>query len=200
VRAATTLRSIDAGRAALPGAPPTDWRRRLLGVGAVVALIAVVWWALSTSSAQRLPGQQISGLDPRDQRQVLLSQARSLQTTDPAGAASLYKLVLDDDPNNAEALTYRGWTLALAVRMGADVADPQAQLIEAVDSLVQATEIDPRYADPQCFLGVVYGSFLEQAELALPYVDRCLTAGPPADVRGLVEGLRDRLQATVDGG
>lgn len=197
VRAAGTLRAIDAGRADLPERSPVDWRRRLLGVGAVVALIGVVWWALSTSSAQRLPGQQISGLDPRDQRQVLLSQARTLQTTDPAGAASLYQLVLDDDPANAEALTYRGWTLALAVRMGADVADPQAQLIEAVDSLVRATEIDPGYPDPQCFLGVVYGSFLQQPSLGLPYLDTCLASGPPADVRGLVEGLRAELQAAV---
>ena len=198
VRAAETLRAIEAGRSALPDLPPTDWIRRLLGIGLVVVLIGVVWWALAASSATRLQGQQITGLDPRDERQVLLSQARSLQASDPAGAASLYALVLEDDPTNAEALTYRGWTLALAVRMGADVGDPQAQLIEAVDSLLSATEVDPTYADPQCFLGVVYGSFVGQAELALPRLDACLAAGPPADVRGLVEALRDDVRSEVD--
>ena len=65
----------------------------------IVALIGVVWWALSASSAQRLPGQQISGLDPRDQSQVLLSQARSLQATDPTTAAALYAQVLERDPD-----------------------------------------------------------------------------------------------------
>ena len=65
------LRSIEEGRLALPERPPANWPRRI-GTGALmVLLIAVVWWALSSSSAQRLPGQQLSGLDPRAAQDIV---------------------------------------------------------------------------------------------------------------------------------
>ena len=98
VRAAATLRAIEEGRGELPGRPPANWPRRI-GTGALlVLLIGVVWWALSASSAQRLPGQEISGLDPRDQRQVVLAQARAIQAQQPAAAAALYEQLLLDEP------------------------------------------------------------------------------------------------------
>jgi tetratricopeptide (TPR) repeat protein len=193
-RAAATLRAIEDGRAALVPKRSVDWGRRAIGAVVVVALIGVVWWALVASSAQRLPGQQISGLDPRDEAQVLLSQARSLQAADPASAAELYARVLEDDPDNAEALTYRGWTLALST-IGSE--DGQAALDEAVSSMVAAIEVDRTYPDPYCFLGIVQYRFFGEAETALPFVEGCLSAGPPADVRGLVEGLRTSIRAEL---
>lgn len=197
VRAAATLRAIEDGRSAGPERPPADWRRRLIVVGVVLVSIAVVWWALSASSAQRLPGQQLSGLDPRDEQQVLLSQARSIQVRDPASAASLYAAVLEQDPLNVEALTYRGWTLALSVAGGddPDVAGPV--LDEASQSLLLAIETDPTYPDPFCFLGIVRYRFFGEPDLALTLLDGCLAGGPPADVRGLVEGLRQSVIADI---
>lgn len=200
VRAAATLRAIEDGRAALPAKTPVGWRRRVVGAVVVVALIGVVWWALAASSAQRLPGQQISGLDPRDRASVLLSQARSLQTTDPAAAAELYAQVLEDQPDSAEALAYRGWTLALSAIGVDDTAAAQATLDEAVQSLLDAIETDRSYPDPYCFLGIVQYRFFQDAATALPFIDGCLSAGPPADVRGLVEGLRESVVAELEGG
>lgn len=197
-RAAATLRAIESGRAGLAQRPPTNWRRRTVGAVVVVAMIGIVWWVLSASSAQRLPGQQISGLDPREQSQVLLSQARSLQATDPATAAELYAEVLDDDPDNPEALAYRGWTLALSTIGDDDASSSQATLDEAVRSLVAAIEADRTYPDPYCFLGIVQYRFFGEAETALPFLDGCLSAGPPADVRSLVEGLREQVVAEVE--
>jgi tetratricopeptide (TPR) repeat protein len=196
-RAASILRAIESGRAALAPQSPVDWRRRIVGAVVVVALIGVVWWALSASSAQRLPGQQISGFDPRDRTAVLLSQARSLQASDPATAADLYEQVLDDDPDHAEALAYRGWTLALSVIGTEDADAAQATLDEAVQSLVAAIEVDRTYPDPYCFLGIVQYRFFGDAETALPFIEGCLSAGPPADVRSLVEGLREQVVAEV---
>lgn len=196
-RAAATLRAIESGRAALVPKPRVDWRRRIVGLVVVVALIGVVWWALSASSAQRLPGQQISGLDPRDESAVLLSQARSLQASDPATAADLYAQVLDDDPDNAEALAYRGWTLALSTIGSPDADAAQATLDDAVRSLVAAIEADRTYPDPYCFLGIVQYRFFDDAETALPFIEGCLSAGPPADVRSLVEGLREQVVAEL---
>lgn len=198
-RAAAVLRAIESGRAALAPKSPVDWRRRVVGAVAVVALIGVVWWALSASSAQRLPGQQVSGLDPRDQAQVLLSQARSMQTTDPASAADLYAQVLERDPDQAEALTYRGWTLALSVIGSEDADAAQETLDEAVESLIAAIEVDRTYPDPYCFLGIVQYRFFDDPATALPFIEGCLSAGPPADVRSLVEGLREQVVAELGG-
>lgn len=192
VRAAAVLRAVDEGRAALPPKPPVNWTRRLLGGVIVVALTAIVWWALSSSTAQRLPGREMTGLDPRDEQQTLLSQARASQFTDPVAAAALYDLVLDDDPVHPEALAYGGWTKALSATSDDD-------LREAIDQLLLATEVDPDYPDPECFLGIVYGN-LGQNDLAVPRLDECLAANPPADVRGLVEGLRAELAAGLESG
>lgn len=198
-RAAAVLRQIESGRAALAPKPTVSWRRRIVGAVVVVALVGVVWWALSASSAQRLPGQQITGLDPREQTQVLLSQARALQFSDAAAAAEIYADVLEADRDNVEALTYRGWTLALSTIGDEDEAAVQAKLDEAVASMVAAIEADRTYPDPYCFLGIVQYRFFGEAETALPFIEGCLSAGPPADVRQLVESLRTEVVAEVEG-
>ena len=198
VRAAATLRALDEGRSALPPRQPADWRRRLMVAGVVVVSIAVVWWALSTSSAQRLPGQQISGLDPRSEVQLLMSQARVIQVSDPASAAALYAAVLEQQPDNAEALTYRGWTLALSVIGEPDPEVASPVLDEASQSLLMAIEADPTYPDPFCFLGIVRYRFYAEPDLALTLLDGCLAGGPPNDVRGLVEGLRASVLAAIE--
>lgn len=203
VRAAATLREIEAGRSALPPKQPANWRRRGLTTAVVAVLFAVVWWALAASSAERLPGQQISGLDPRDDRAVLMAQARDLQFQSPGEAAAVYQQVLDIDPTDVEALTYYGWTLALSAATGGAApattepggSDPVVvQLRSAVDALLRATELDPAYADPKCFLGIINANFLGDPEAALPWVEACLDANPPADVRDLVTGLRDSIE------
>ncbi|NNE11055.1 MAG: hypothetical protein HKN41_02295 [Ilumatobacter sp.] len=199
VRAAATLRAIEAGRAALPERRAANWPRRI-GTGAfVVLVIAVVWWALSASSAQRLPGQQASGFDPRDREQLLLTEARAIQEREPAAAADLYQLVLDENPSNVEALTYRGWTLAIDLIGETDSDVVAAQLRESVELLGAAIEADPSYPDPYCFLGIVQGRFLGQADAAIPFVDRCLEQNPPAEIRGLVEAFRDSLEPPTTG-
>jgi hypothetical protein len=199
VRAAATLRAVEAGRSGLAPRPPANWKRRLITLGIVMVSIGIVWWALSASSAQRLPGQQISGLDPRDEVQVLMSQARAIQARDPASAAALYATVLEQEPLNVEALTYRGWTLALSSMGQTDQATAGPLLDEASASLLLAIETDPTYPDPFCFLGIVQYRFFDEPELALTLLDGCLAGGPPADVRGLVESLRQTVIAAIDG-
>jgi hypothetical protein len=201
VRAAATLREIEAGRATLPAKPAVDWRRRGLTALVVVGLIGAVAWALAASSAERRPGQQATGLDPRDADQVLMAEARDKSLAAPGEAAAIYAEVLERDPGNVEALTYYGWTLALDAAFarspattlpGAD--DPVvAQLRESVDALLRATELDPSYGDPKCFLGIINANFLGDPSAAQPWVDACIAADPPADVRDLVLGLRDSI-------
>lgn len=182
VRAAAALREIEEGRAALAPKPPANWPRRILVLVATLALIGVVGWVLAETNSQRLPGQTATGLDPRDQRQQLLAEARVVQQQDWEAAAELYDQVLADWPDDVEALTYRGWTTALA-------ATDAAAVTGALDDLTRAIELDPAYPDPWCFRGIITYRFLEQPDLATDDLDQCLAFNPPAFVRGLVEAM-----------
>lgn len=184
VRAAATLREIEAGHAALPPRPPANWPRRI-GIGAaVVALIGIVGWLLAATNAQRLPGQTPTGADPRDRRQVLLAQARAIQFQQPDVATELYGEVLAEYPDDVEALTYRGWTAVLAA--GQDDAEVIAAARADFD---RAIELDATYPDPWCFRGIVTFRWLDQPDQAADDLGQCLAFDPPADVRGLIEGM-----------
>jgi tetratricopeptide (TPR) repeat protein len=191
VRAAATLREIDDGRRALPEKPPANWRRRLVTIVGVVVAIAVVSWALIASSAERKAGQEQTGLDPRDARQVLMAEARSLQLGRPGEAAAIYAQVLQLDADDVVALTYFGWTLAVdaqqrRVELGAEADSRFAQAVEVLD---RAATLDPAYPDPRCFLAIVEFRFRDDAATASPWLEACLEGNPPADVRRLVEPM-----------
>ncbi|MAT03862.1 MAG: hypothetical protein CL424_02305 [Acidimicrobiaceae bacterium] len=194
VRAAATLRAIEDGKSTLPAKPPVDWKRRIVSGVAVVALIGIVWWALAAWSAQRLPGQTATGFDPRDENTVLVAQARAVMFDQPGAAAALYDEVLDNDPDHVEALTYRGWTLALSTRAMEDSSEVTDALKSSIDSLGRAVELDPEYPDAHCFLGIIQIRFLQSPSGAVPYLERCLEQNPPADVRVLVEPLLDEAR------
>lgn len=183
VRAAATLRAIDDGRSTMPGKTPANWPRRVGVVALTALLIGVVWWALAASSAQRLPGQEITGLDPRDDRSVMLAQARLLQRTDPAASLATYQQVLEEYPDDVEAMTYLAWTLVLSVGIDSE----GEAIVESARLLERAIEVDPTYPDPYCFLGII--------ERSAARLDVCLAANPPAEVRGLVEALRSEIVA-----
>jgi tetratricopeptide (TPR) repeat protein len=197
VRAAAVLRSIDDGRSAATTATSGNWRRYLATMVAVLAVAGGLGWFVARSSGQRLAGQELSGLDPRDEIQVLLAQARALSLEDPARAAAIYGEVIERDPDHVEALTYYGWTTALTAALTSDSQEAGDLLLDAVKQLSRATELDPSYPDPFCFLGIVEYRFLGEAAVALPNVERCLAGGPPADVRDQVEALLAQIEAEL---
>ena len=196
VRAASVLRSIDEGRSSPPNVPSGNWRRHLVVALVVVAIAGGLGWFVARSSGQRLAGQEISGLDPRDEIQVLLAQARAISLEDPAQAAAIYAEVVEREPDHVEAITYLGWTTALT----ALTSDPEAAgdlLLEAVTHLSRAAELDPSYPDPFCFLGIIEYRFLAEPAVALPNVEKCLAGGPPADVNDQVEALLAQIEADL---
>jgi tetratricopeptide (TPR) repeat protein len=196
VRAASVLRSIEDGRTAQPSVPSGNWRRHLVAAVVVVVVAGGLGWFVARSSGQRLAGQEISGLDPRDEIQVMLAQARAVSLDDPAQAAAIYGEVIERDPDHVEAVTYYGWTTALTA-LTSDSEESGDLLLEAIKQLSRATELDPSYPDPFCFLGIIEYRFLGEAAVALPNIERCLAGGPPADVRDQVEGLLAQIEAEV---
>jgi len=164
-----------------------SWVRRILVVVVVVAVAAGAGVWVARQSGQRLPGQSASG-GFEQSSSTLLSSARQLNFSDPGKAIELYTQVLKLEPDNAEALTYRSWILALTARAATGNVK-QLALITAVKDLLHAQRVDEKYPDAHCFLGIVYFRFLNSATLAKPQLDTCKAMNPPKEVQSFVDSI-----------
>jgi len=193
-RAATVLRAIESQQAALPPKRPRNWKRIGLWsagllVVAVLAGVLVAW-----ASGDRLPGDSSSG-DIAESVTSKLAEARALQASDLKGAIQRYDEVLKVEPDNAEALTYRGWLVTL-VGTQANATD----LIQSGEqSLQRAMQVAPSYADPFCFEAIVRFRVGNDPAGASSAVNQCLALNPPQQVLGLVQGLKAEIDAALAG-
>jgi tetratricopeptide (TPR) repeat protein len=196
-RAAAITRELE-GTAAHVEAAVTPWRKRLVAVAIVLAVGVGAGVLVARFSGQRIPGQSLSG-GIEQSTSGLLASARQLNFSDPTKSIELYSKVLKLEPDNAEALTYRSWLLALTARNATgDVK--QLALVTAVSDLLKAQRTDPEYPDAHCFLGIVYFRFLEQASLAKKQLDVCVAMNPPASVTSFVNAIVKEVNAAVKRG
>ena len=192
-RAASVLRAIEAGQAAVP---PRRSRRPLALVSWIVGTVlvaSVAGWLVASASGQRLPGQSITGGLPGDEVNLKLAQARQLLGVDPKQAIIRYQEVLDLQPDNVEAITYKGWLIA-------QTASPLTP--SGADLLRQAIKLDPTYADPHCFLAITAARFLQPPDLetARSEAQACLDNNPPSEMVGLIQGFIAELNAPTTTG
>ena len=168
-RAADVLRRLDGTAPALPptAAGASSGRRRLplavlLAAFTLFAVGAGV--ALARATGERGVGEITGGADPSSRSRVAECQELGSTGGDLVGSLQCFDEVLADDPDNPEALAYRGWYLILAAGslQTADAEanpDAEAQAGELVDSaltyLDRAVEIDPTYPDPLAFRAIV---------------------------------------------
>ncbi|MEI8398153.1 MAG: hypothetical protein ACOYKG_00990 [Ilumatobacteraceae bacterium] len=164
-----------------------NWARRILVIAVVLAVGAGAGVWVARQSGQRLPGQSASG-GIEQSSSTLLASARQLNFSDPGKAIELYTQVLKLEPDNAEALTYRSWILALTAR-AATGSVKQLALVTAVKDLLHAQQVDEQYPDAHCFLGIVYFRFLNSAALAKPQLDTCKAMNPPKEVQSFVSAI-----------
>ncbi len=170
-------------------------RRRVVVVAGLVIVAVGVGWFVANSAGQRLPGQSSSG-GIEDSTASLLSQARQLNFSDPQQSIELYSQVLELNPDNVEALTYRSWLVALVAREAADDVKLLA-VATSLEGLQRAIEIDPRYADAHCFMGIVKFRFAGDAQGARDALDVCEANDPPAEVAGFVDSIRAEVDAAL---
>jgi len=200
VRAANVLRQIDDGRDALPAAKPRRRSRTVAVVAAVVVGSVGVGFILAGAWGERSSGQEITGLTPGDESRIVLTNARdAMGAGDFATANALFAEVIEMERargrENAEAVAYFGWTLALLTRQNPDQSNAAERFAAAALALGQATEIEPDYADPYCFLAIVEFQFRDDAASALPFIERCEASNPPGDVASLVSSFADEIRA-----
>jgi tetratricopeptide (TPR) repeat protein len=117
--------------------------RTILWVGAVVAVAGLAAFAMTTFSGARGAGDEISGEIRLSTVSLLADAGAAFTSGDPDRAIELYSEVLEIQPTNVEALTYRGW---LRYQLG----DKDAAAVD----FDTAIEFDPEFSDVRVFRAV----------------------------------------------
>ena len=182
-RAARVIRSVEAHEQKMAAARrPRSWRRTLLVGGGVVAFALVAGLLVAQAAGRRDTGEGMTGnvrettRDQLDQAIVLASQG------DYEAAIEIEDEVLAEQPDNVEALTYKGW---FQWRSGDQTG---------VVTLIDATEADPDYPATHVFLAVAFRD-LDRPESALRELDQLDDLDPPPEIARMADGLRTELEA-----
>ncbi len=143
-RAARITRALDGAAIRRTSAASTSgWGRRLAWVAAVAVVAGASAWAMVSFSGARGGADVASGEIRQSTTTLLADAARAFGEGRPDRSIELYGEVLELQPTNVEALTYRGW---IQYQMG-ERAAAQADFDEAV-------AFDPEYADVRVFRAV----------------------------------------------
>ena len=132
--------------AARPGRRAADRRRssRRVSVGVALGIGAVALTAVALLAGERRGDQPASGSVPPGAT-AGVGEALALEREGKAlEALKRYDSVLAEDPDNVEALAYRGWLLKRA-----------GLVDEALVTLDRAVQVDPRYPDAHFFRGML---------------------------------------------
>jgi uncharacterized protein (TIGR02996 family) len=171
-RAASVLRSIEAGRDARPPPPPVPRRRKLLTGGGVVAFAIVAALALAAAAGKRHDGQSITGNAQSSQAPPGTGSGggqnpAEAAAADPARRAALERQVTEHPDDAAAHLVFARYLL--------EVGEPTG----AVKEYVATARLDPKNAEANAYAGWV--SFLAaqsssaDPKTAAELTDRALT-------------------------
>lgn len=209
-RAAAVIRAIEGRKAAFA----SRRRPRRLGptiavVLGVLALLVGAGVLVAVSSGERGAGDEITG-DIRETTIDELAEAREYfaqALNAPTGpervdaymkASDAYQAILERQPENEEALTYRGWLLHnLAVEAAASLPEDAAALdAEALALLSEAVRVQPGYTDARIFRAIVLESLGRPTE-ALADLDALSAGSVPPGMQTMVDNLRRRIEGQV---
>ena len=187
-RAAAVLRALDDGGQRFAAARRPGSRRTVVGVVAVVLVLGVVAGILLARSSGTRTGEEA---DPRlAAREQLADCLEVFSAGEVLDAVQCYDEVLEDDPENVEALTYRGWAL---------IQTREPSLLDSgLDYLGQALEVNPDYSPARIFRAFGLQAKGDPAA-ALAELDEADTGQIPAAFLPLVESLRAELEAEAGG-
>jgi tetratricopeptide (TPR) repeat protein len=183
-RAATVLRAIDAGKAKF-ALPRRNMGRTALIVGAVAAAAIVAGLVMARAAGLRLPGESASGTISQNSNSLLVEARGLLASGDAVEAIRLYDEVLTLQPDNPEALAYRGWLL---------YQTGETELMgEGKELIARAVVADAAYPDAHFFLGFV---LREDGDLegALAEWEAYLALDPPSGAAQAVQQAADEVR------
>lgn len=196
-RAAEVLRSIEAHQTPASAAGTKESRRAIGWVVCLAALAVGAGVLLAQAVGERGVNDQITGsIDPSDRDQVLQCQQMGAQSNQLLESLTCFDEVLDRDPQNVEALTYRGWYVVLAsgTAQQAGQDDAAAELLESgMFFLDRAIEVDPEYPDARAFRAIVFDRNGEP-DKACEEIAVIAAGSPPPMIEQLVAPLAERLE------
>lgn len=171
------------------------WRPWLL-VGAAVLVFAVGAGVLVARTAgERGVGDALTGSVNETSRERTFECQQMGTGGDVVGALECFDEVLTSDPENVQALTYRGWFLVLAASSAAQTEGAGDQAVELMASagtyLDRAVSIDPTFPDARAFRAVFYDR-LGQSDLACAEVADLLALDPPPFFVNQTSALAER--------
>lgn len=183
-RAAAVLRALDDGGARFASVRrPGSWRFVAAVVVGVLVVAAGAGLLLARSSGTRAGNQSATGDIRLGVREELVRCLSLFSEQEVLEAVMCYDEILAADPENVEALTYRGWALI------------QSTLVdEGLTYLDQAIALDPEYPDARVFRAIAYRDLdrLDEAREDLAVLDGVQI---PVAMEALIAGLREDLAA-----
>ncbi len=186
-RAAEVIRALeDADRGQREPRRPSSrpQSRKVIAAVLLLGMFALAGGSVVLLASDRRPGQPLTGSIPESvQGKIALAHQFEAQG-EAVEALKMYDAALRDDPNNVEALTYRGWLLKLA-----GLADP-AQV-----SLDKAVALDPTYGDARFFRGMLLYQDRKDPVAAIPEFEAYLASNPPPETIEAVQGVLTRARA-----
>jgi tetratricopeptide (TPR) repeat protein len=196
-RAAAILRQLERG-ANPPPAPARSWGRVAAWSALVVAVAITAGLLVARSWGDRSPNDASpTGGTGEATITGMLTQARSLVFTNQQQALELYTQVLDLEPDNVEAITYRAWIVVLA-SLSSDVDEVRQRGAQtAIADFDEAIALDPDYPDARCFKAITAYRLLADAATARPEMDRCLASNPPREALDLALPLSEEIDLAL---
>ena len=156
----------------------------LVTVAAVGAFALIAGVVVAQAAGRRGAGDTITG-DVRSTTRSRLDEALQLASRQQYDEAiALYDDVLADQPDNVEAMTYKGWI------------QYQSGDGQGVVTLIDAAELNPNYPAVHAFLAVAFER-LGRPETAQQELDRLDALDPPPEFRELTAPLRARLASAT---
>jgi tetratricopeptide (TPR) repeat protein len=176
------------------------WRPVVVGA-ALLAFASAAGLLVARSAGERLPGDaatgEIASTGPSSEIADELAGARDLigegRTLD---AIKAYDRILERDPEQPEALAYRGWLLRLAGK----AADDTSLIDKGMEFIERAVAADPGYPDARFFRAFVNYQDRRDPAAAVPDLRAYLAGESPPEMRPVVEDLLRRALADAERG
>jgi cytochrome c-type biogenesis protein CcmH/NrfG len=183
-RAVVVLRAIEAGKAKFAH-PRRNTARTALVVAAILAGAVVAGLVMARAAGLRLPGESASGSISQNSNSLLVEARGLLAEGNAVDAIRIYDEVLTLQPDNPEALAYRGWLL---------YQTGESELMaEGEELIARAVAADAAYPDAHFFLGFVLRADGD-LERALAEWDAYLALDPPTGAAQAVEQAADEVR------
>jgi hypothetical protein len=196
-RAAEVLRAIEEQREAFTSAKGNRSRGGLIAAIVGVVLVAMVAGILvAQASGQRKAGDTVSGgvtTTPDQSAGAVQACVSKFRGSNPVDGIKCFDDILEQRPDDAEALTFRGWLLYQAVQ-GAGQPDVEAR---AKADITKATTAAPNFPIPHFFLAYIANAEGDNATAKAQLAQFDKLGGSAQGMDQAVDELRKQINGTA---